>query len=196
MSPRTPHQNKEIRKERREQILETALRLFAEGGYAATSISKIASEAGVAKGLIYNYFPSKEALLEQIIHLAMEKMAGVFTILHQQDKPEATIKELLYYLRDALKQEFLFLKFYSMLGPQLYDKQELLETFADQMQDWYSSMHALMAALGYQNPELETLKFSATTDGITRNYILMKEAYPLDAMIDYLVDSYQKNLPS
>jgi AcrR family transcriptional regulator len=191
MSPRTPIQNEEIRKERREQILETALRLFAEGGYEATPISRIAKEAGVAKGLIYNYFPSKEALMEEIIHLAMEKMGGVFIILHQPADPAVKMKELLYFLRDALKQEFVFLKFYSMLGPQLYDKQELLEKFSAEMQDWFTQMHALMAGLGFEKPELETLKFSATTEGITRNYMLMKDAYPLDAMIDYVVESYQ-----
>lgn len=48
---------------RREQILETALRLFAERGFDATSTKLIAKEAGIAEGLIFHYFPTKAALL-------------------------------------------------------------------------------------------------------------------------------------
>jgi AcrR family transcriptional regulator len=52
---------------RREQLLEVGLRLFAQRGYDATTIADIASEAGVAHGLVYHYFPSKEALLNAIL---------------------------------------------------------------------------------------------------------------------------------
>lgn len=52
---------------RREQILETALRLFAEQGFAATSTRQIAREVGVTEGLIFHYFPSKEALFSAIL---------------------------------------------------------------------------------------------------------------------------------
>jgi len=42
--------------------MNTALQLFENNGYESTSISKIALTAGVSKGLMYNYFPSKVAL--------------------------------------------------------------------------------------------------------------------------------------
>ena len=48
--------------ERKQEILETAMRLFQEKGYEKTSISDIAKAIGVAQGLCYRYFPSKEVL--------------------------------------------------------------------------------------------------------------------------------------
>ena len=44
---------------RKQEILETAMKLFAEKGYEKTSISDIAKEIGVAQGRCYRYFPSR-----------------------------------------------------------------------------------------------------------------------------------------
>lgn len=52
---------------RREQLLEIGLRLFAERGFGATTIADIAGEAGVAHGLVYHYFASKDALLSAVL---------------------------------------------------------------------------------------------------------------------------------
>ena len=46
--------------ERKQEILETAMKLFAQNGFEKTSISDIAREIGVAQGLCYRYFPSKD----------------------------------------------------------------------------------------------------------------------------------------
>ncbi|WP_224995273.1 TetR/AcrR family transcriptional regulator [Cesiribacter sp. SM1] len=191
MSPRTVAQNEEIRQERREQLLNTALKLFAEEGYEATSISKIAREAGVAKGLLYNYFASKEELMEQIIYLAMEKMAGLFQTIRKEGDPKEVIKEALCLVRDSLKRDLTFWKFYKRFGSQLSDKKQLMDKVFQDMQEWVLRMNELMAKLGFRNPELETFKLSAIIDGITSDYVAMTEHYPLDAMIDYLVETYQ-----
>ena len=47
----------------RKRILDTAIRMFRRGGFDETTMREIASEAGVALGLAYYYFPSKEALV-------------------------------------------------------------------------------------------------------------------------------------
>ena len=52
--------------DRREQIMEAALRVFSKKGYAHSSNKDIAREAGITAGLIYHYFESKEALLKTI----------------------------------------------------------------------------------------------------------------------------------
>ncbi len=52
--------------DRREQIMDAALRVFAKKGFANASNKDIAREAGITPGLIYHYFKSKEALLRAI----------------------------------------------------------------------------------------------------------------------------------
>jgi AcrR family transcriptional regulator len=53
--------------ERKWQIVDTALAVFASKGFKGTSIKDIAETAGISQGLMYHYFPSKEALLTAII---------------------------------------------------------------------------------------------------------------------------------
>lgn len=52
--------------ERREQILNAALRLFGRQGFAATTTKQIAQETGVAEGLLFHYFPTKMDLFAAI----------------------------------------------------------------------------------------------------------------------------------
>lgn len=53
--------------ERKQQLLEAAEQLFTERGYGATRISDICAAAGVAKGLFYWYFPTKETLFAELV---------------------------------------------------------------------------------------------------------------------------------
>lgn len=69
MSPRTKAQNKEIREQSRQQIIDAAFELFAETGYQKTSIAAISKKAGISKGLIYHYFESKEDVLIGIFEM-------------------------------------------------------------------------------------------------------------------------------
>lgn len=50
--------------ERKQEILDAAIRVFARKGYEKTSISDIANEIGISQGLCYRYFPSKEAIYD------------------------------------------------------------------------------------------------------------------------------------
>jgi AcrR family transcriptional regulator len=69
---RRPTARQRIAAARRGQILETALGLFAERGFDATSTRQIAQEVGVAEGLIFHYFPTKASLLTAILQDRLE----------------------------------------------------------------------------------------------------------------------------
>jgi AcrR family transcriptional regulator len=53
--------------ERRAAILDAALDVFAENGFAAARLDDVARKAGVAKGTLYLYFPDKESLFEELL---------------------------------------------------------------------------------------------------------------------------------
>lgn len=57
------------------QILETAEALFAENGYAATSIRSIADQVGVNPALVHYYFGNKKALLQTVLEHSLEPMS-------------------------------------------------------------------------------------------------------------------------
>ena len=74
MSPRTSQQFQEMREEKMTLIMDVALEHFANEGYFRTTISHIARHAGISKGLMYNYFESKEALLRAIVHKSVNEV--------------------------------------------------------------------------------------------------------------------------
>jgi len=78
--------------ERRLQILDVALKVFADKGFQGTSIKDIARAAGISQGLMYHYFASKETLLEATI-----EYHGFLPQLRQilKDNKERPIKEVI-----------------------------------------------------------------------------------------------------
>jgi TetR/AcrR family transcriptional regulator, fatty acid metabolism regulator protein len=67
--------------DKRRQILDAAVRVFARKGYHASRVGDIAEEAGVAHGLLYHYFESKADVLEAVFHenwsVLLERIAKV-----------------------------------------------------------------------------------------------------------------------
>lgn len=70
---------------RKQEILDTALKLFGEKGYEKTSIADIAKTIGVAQGLCYRYFPSKEALFDSAIEQYANVLVGQFVSVEKDD---------------------------------------------------------------------------------------------------------------
>ncbi len=60
---------------RPDEVLDAAIALFAEKGYAATTVQEIATRAGLSKGAVYLYFPSKAAVLEGLVERAISPVA-------------------------------------------------------------------------------------------------------------------------
>lgn len=75
-SAHTAATKRERRKEARPgELLEAALDLFVEKGFAATRVDEVAARAGVSKGTLFLYFPSKEELFKAVVR---ENIAGRF----------------------------------------------------------------------------------------------------------------------
>jgi AcrR family transcriptional regulator len=79
------------------ELLEAALTLFVEKGFAATRSEEVARAAGVSKGTLYLYFPSKEELLKAVIQhfLADEIAAGAEEAAHVDGPTPQVMEELL-----------------------------------------------------------------------------------------------------
>ncbi len=77
MSPRTSQQLEKLRQERKSQIIEAALEVMASEGYAHTTMNQVAKASGISKGLIYNYFESKENLVEGILLYSLGELKRI-----------------------------------------------------------------------------------------------------------------------
>ena len=80
--------------ERRRQILDAAVRAFAKKGYHACRVSDIAEEAGVAYGLVYHYFESKDAVLESIFREMWGMMVGAINAIEEiEESPREQLRK-------------------------------------------------------------------------------------------------------
>jgi TetR/AcrR family fatty acid metabolism transcriptional regulator len=85
---------------KRKQLLDAAVRVFARSGYHGSRVGDIAAEAGVAHGLLYHYFSSKDEVLETVFRenfgALLERFRGVeASDLAAPEKLEAIAKILL-----------------------------------------------------------------------------------------------------
>jgi AcrR family transcriptional regulator len=62
------------KEQKRYDIARAAMEVFCERGFESASMSRVAGKAGVGKGTIYEYFPSKDELIATSIRLWMEEM--------------------------------------------------------------------------------------------------------------------------
>lgn len=78
MAPRSTRQFAQMREDSRERILDSALAVFAEHGFAGASVRRIAARGGISQGLLYNYFDGKDALLRALFERNMADVAASF----------------------------------------------------------------------------------------------------------------------
>lgn len=87
------------------EIIAAGLREFADKGFAATRLEDVAARAGIVKGTIYRYFPSKEALFDAALRSqampAFDRMAGLIDTF-----PGSTADLLRLFIRTAYGQLF------------------------------------------------------------------------------------------
>jgi AcrR family transcriptional regulator len=75
--------------DKRRQLLDAAVRVFARKGYHASRVGDIAEEAGVAHGLLYHYFKSKDEVLEAVFHENWSLLQLRIASVEETDEPAA-----------------------------------------------------------------------------------------------------------
>ncbi|GAB4328237.1 MAG: TetR/AcrR family transcriptional regulator [Dehalococcoidia bacterium] len=94
MSKFAPMAGETVDREVRDRIFESALVLFSERGYAATSLREIAEKAQTTKPMIYYYFGSKEELYSSIVRHVLEEMAeAIVSTIPGEAQPSDQVME-------------------------------------------------------------------------------------------------------
>jgi AcrR family transcriptional regulator len=75
--------------DKRRQLLDAAVRVFARRGYHGSRVGDIAEEAGVAHGLLYHYFSSKEEVLATVFSENWGDLLSRFRAVEEADEPAA-----------------------------------------------------------------------------------------------------------
>jgi TetR/AcrR family fatty acid metabolism transcriptional regulator len=92
--------------DKRRQILDAAIRVFARQGFYATRVSDIADEAGVAYGLVYHYFKSKDEVLNELF---IERWSLLLAAIEEADSggssPRAKLEAVAGFIVDSYRHD-------------------------------------------------------------------------------------------
>jgi TetR/AcrR family transcriptional regulator, cholesterol catabolism regulator len=127
---RTP----KVVEDRRDQIIDAAMRIYSQKGFTRATNKDIAREAGITPGLIYYYFESKEALLKAIIET--RSPAQLMTTLPPQAfelPPQLFLRMLILRALSIIESEQL-IQFVRMLLPEMVHNSELASVVSSMVQ--------------------------------------------------------------
>ena len=192
MSPRTEQQFEDIREARKKEILDTALELFANEGFYATSISKISTKAGISKGLLYNYFDSKEDLIKTIIFNGLDNLTS---FMDPNKDGFLTKSELKYFLEEmlvALKNEPHYWKLYFSVFMQPQVLKLVEKRLAVMVHKYLMMLSEYFTSTGSKDPETDAIFFGALLDGIGFQFMVDPERFPLEKVKNKLIEMYCK----
>lgn len=172
--------------------MDVALELFGTYGYHSTSISKIAREAGISKGLMYNYFESKEDLLYGIILEEADQGLHKWGEVMALDLP--ALEKLRKVTMDTVEMVKENLHHWQLLTSLAFQPDVLKgigEEFWHVKEKGIKDLVALFTEIGVKDPMKETFFYGAFLDGVFLHYMNMVDEYPLEEMIDYFFERYE-----
>ncbi len=189
--PRTKQQFEDIRQKSRKKILDAALEVFANQGYHLATVDAIAKNAGVSKGLMYNYFKSKEHVLHELMIGMMENLMCEFMPLDPKNK--FTRKDIINFINvgiDLVMKKPYFWKLYFSVFVQpdvmaiVLDKMmEMGEPYMIRLKEYYKNK-------GIKNPEVMVRYFSAVMDGIQLHCMLDPKNFPAEEVKKILIKQF------
>jgi len=171
--------------------MDAALHMFATEGYSHCTISNLAAHAGISKGLMYNYFSSKQELLEAIIEKGLNEMMNLFDpnrdgILTSEEYV-AFIRKIFAIMRE--NKEF-WVQYVSVImqpgvkdhltGKPILGYREFIRILMD-----------YLTRKNFDDPDLEVLTLTAMIEGLG---VLMVYAYPVMDIPDELLEKYENRI--
>ncbi len=190
--PRTKEQFEEIREKTKQNILNAGLKLFAQKGYHGTSIADIAKEAGISKGLAYNYFKSKDELAEAILLMALEFLSEFDELFEIEKDPYKLMEILIKETFNHLRKNEEFWRLYVSFSFQAEITPKMRKIFRDLEKGYIVKLEKVFKKMGVKNAKAEAYLLGALFDGISIDYLLDKENYPLKRIEKLMTRKYSK----
>lgn len=197
MSPKSAAQFEAIRENKKYLIKATAMELFANKGYNNTSIHMIATAANISKGLMYNYFKSKEKLLKEIIFEQFDLFIDLFDTNKDGILEQEELKYFIHEVFELMKKNPKFWQLYFSL----FMQQNVMHIIEDRAMEILGSLqqksNAYFSRQGYEKPEVWTRYLASVLDGIGMHFILDPKNYPIHEIEKIVLHTFcQNNNPS
>ncbi|MEW5548415.1 TetR/AcrR family transcriptional regulator [Peribacillus frigoritolerans] len=167
--PRTPEENDRIRQASKEKIRAAAMELFMKQGYYATSISDIAKQGGISKGLLYNYYKGKEELLSEMVEARIKEVVEVMEEAFTLNTPREQLEHIINGAIDNIHQKPEVHRFYLHLQTQPESDEELIKyshLIIEENARQFEFQCKIFESMGETEPRKRSLYFSSVLQGI------------------------------
>ncbi len=145
--------------DRKEMILEAAIKVFSEYGYEKASIAKICDLAGIARGTLYQYFDNKQQLFHELVATYTKRMAEHMKPPKTDDPAGAGRRQRAHRLLKALEEVYKHREVYGIIikdgvtkNPETYD---LVHNLHNKFIDWIVCEFMDGADQGFSPPDPE-----------------------------------------
>lgn len=106
----------DLKEQRREELLSISLDLFVRKGYSGTTVRDITNAAGISEGLLFHYFPTKQAIFEELIDISNQSTGFVTEIFGTGLSPIQMFEAAGSAIFDNIVQDKQSLKFFLLVN--------------------------------------------------------------------------------
>ena len=161
-------------------------------GYAATSVDAIAEAAGVSAGLLYHHFDSKAALLNAIFEQSLADVQATFAAADRELRSADRLPALLRSGAAIVPRHRNFWTVWYGLRMQ----RDVLKSLGPSVKEFTAAivrtLERYLSDINWPDAEIEARLLFAQIDGLFQHYVLDPEKFPLDDVIERLVDRYSR----
>ena len=194
MSPRTQEDLEKLREARKDHFRKVGLELFSYRGFHNTSIGTIARKAGVSKGLIYNYYNSKEELLLDIVsstmNLAEDWLQEIEEWQEPGDKLRASIRGAFKFIEEQTDLSRMLMG----LSIQPEAARLIQQNFKQSLEQQIGFYADLFEKLLVPMPREQAFLLGAHLDGMMVHYLHFQGSkdYPYERLKSAFIENYDQ----
>ncbi|MCY9004451.1 TetR family transcriptional regulator [Bacillus sp. AFS043905] len=191
--PRTSEENERIRQASKEKIRAAAMELFIKQGYYATSISDIAKQAGISKGLLYNYYKGKEELLSEMVEDRIKEVAEVMEEAFTLNTPREQLEHIINGAIDNIHQKPEVHRFYLHLQTQPESDEELIKyshLIIEENAKQFEFQCKIFESMGETEPRKRSLYFSSVLQGIMLMISTYQQGFPIEEIKNQIISEF------
>ncbi|MEP9409403.1 TetR/AcrR family transcriptional regulator [Peribacillus frigoritolerans] len=191
--PRTPEENDRIRQASKEKIRAAAMELFIKQGYYATSISDIAKQAGISKGLLYNYYKGKEELLSEMVEARIKEVVEVMEEAFTLNTPREQLEHIINGAIDNILQKPEVHRFYLHLQTQPESDEELIKyshLILEENARQFEFQCKIFESMGEKDPRKRSLYFSSVLQGIMLMISTYQQGFPVEEIKSQIISEF------
>lgn len=169
------------------------MELFIKQGYYATSISDIAKQAGISKGLLYNYYKGKEELLSEMVEARIKEVVEVMEEAFTLNTPREQLEHIINGAIDNIHQKPEVHRFYLHLQTQPESDEDLIKyshLIIEENARQFEFQCKIFESMGETDPRKRSLYFSSVLQGIMLMISTYQQGFPIEEMKNQIIREF------